>query len=82
MIRAATGKPSSRLDKDEKQVVRPSSASGKLQSYAYINLIEESRPSTSIKKDLATTSEAPPSTTYKQKQKPRFGMNTYCLFQL
>jgi len=74
MIRAATGKPSSHHNKDEKRIIRPSSASGKLQSYAYVHLTEESRPSTSLKKDLPTTLEAPPAPVDKQKQKPQFGM--------
>ena len=71
MIRAATGKPTSHHSKkEEKKFIRPSSASGKLQSFAYVNLVEDSRPSTALKKDLPTSLEAPLS----QKQpQPRFG---------
>lgn len=80
MIRAATGKPSSRNKQDELKV-RPSSARGKLQSFSYTSLKDIRRPLTSkVKKTTQPTSvssvkkvdEALPT-----KPQPRFGILLY-----
>ena len=73
MIRAATGKPSSTYKKDEKKVFRPSSANAKLQSYAYVDLNEEPRPSSSIAKKTTPFAEVATSQPHLEKSKPRLG---------